>query len=753
MLRSFLGHPSSTNAFWRIRSTCRSFNCSAPRTTSVPPLVTPPTTQQTLPSLAQKIGRPSVRNQVLFVVLGSTIAFTYAATATNIETDEWLEKLTRGRGPRTWPHTVTSADMKNASDLVLAQELRQDLKSVGVFTEFLPGGTRNRIMRLWAQGAQSYLNVSEGKRLCWKICLLNIGIWLAWKSKRFQPFLSRNFVHDPLSGRSVTMLNSMFSPRLAVVLGVNLLFLDGFGELPFLSSTFLRTAVQGSSASFHLLQRQDRLPDGQLESTARYHFLAFFISAGLFAALTSHIIHLKILYPRLIKRLSLPSNLPATSPDTWASALRAQTPPKSRLRSFFQFFASPHPKEQLTPRVGGTGALYALIMLTALGFPSAEIALFYPPNYSLPVQWGAGGLILLDLLGIWRGWRFFDHFAHLGGAAFGAVYYVYVVLVSAGPKVPGMFFYISFLRPPPTSCSNAISITLQIANDLRTELFEGVQDIYYSWLSVATGTETKPVKLTTWRGQSSAYKEIPVPLPRSGANGAWRLVLGSSPTTSSGVRLDAEGALPFGVMSMPILLGKPQSNKGKAKLQDQIERVYSFGEDRNIRIIEQTSFDLDKASHLRAGTGIVSIVLGALRPDDHIIATDVESAMPLLEHNIGANDSRVQAAVLDWDSEAFPDCVRECEALDIIMTFKDLNKIHRMADVAYNTSSFGSLVQTLNRLVNSSSKRPRVIMGYKVRDESERALWAMVEAAGMLLTLVGRREGAGGMPVEIWESQ
>ncbi|KAJ7668342.1 hypothetical protein B0H17DRAFT_1248473, partial [Mycena rosella] len=401
MLRSF--HPSSTDAFSRIRFACRSFNRSAPRRNTAQPLSTPQ-------SLAQKIGRPSVRNQAIFAVLGGTVAFTYAAAWTNIETDEWLEKLTRGRGPRTWPHTVTSADMKNASDFALAQELRDGLKSVGSFTEVLPTAARNRIMRIWATGAQSYLNVSEGKRLCWKICLLNAGLWLAWKSRRLQPYMLRNFVHDPLSGRSVTMLTSMFSPRLGIVLALNLLFIDGFG----------------SSASFHLLQRQERMPGGELESTARYHFLAFFISAGLFAALTSHIIHLKILYPRLIARLSLPSSLPVTNPDTWASALRTQTPPTSRLRSFFQFFSpTPHPKTQLTPRVGGTGALYALITLTALGFPNAEIALFYPPNYSVPVQWGAGSLLLLDLFGIWRGWRFFDHFAHLGGAAFGAVYYVY----------------------------------------------------------------------------------------------------------------------------------------------------------------------------------------------------------------------------------------------------------------------------------------------------------------------------------------
>ncbi|KAJ6591611.1 hypothetical protein DFH09DRAFT_179651 [Mycena vulgaris] len=415
------------NAFPRIRIACRSFNWSAPPRSTTQPLLTPSSTLQPELSLARRIGRPSVRNQVIFTVLGTTIAFTYAAAGTNIETDEWLEKLTRGRAPRTWPHTVTSADMRNASDFALAQELRDTLKSVGSLTEGFPAAARNRIMRLWANGAQSYLNVSEGKRLCWKICLLNVGVWLAWKSRRLQPFMLRNFVHDPLSGRSITMLTTMFGSRLALVTALNLLFLDGFG----------------SSASFHLLQRQERMPDGQLESTARYHFLAFFISAGLFAALTSHIIHLKILYPRLISRLSLPSSLPTKNPDTWASALRAPTPPTSRLRSFFQLFSSsPHPNSQLTPRIGGTGALYALMALTALGFPNAEVALFYPPNYSVPVQWGVGSLLLLDIFGILRGWRYaltgactatllmfcprlFDHFAHLGGALFGSVYYVY----------------------------------------------------------------------------------------------------------------------------------------------------------------------------------------------------------------------------------------------------------------------------------------------------------------------------------------
>ncbi|KAJ7760518.1 putative methyltransferase-domain-containing protein [Mycena metata] len=334
-----------------------------------------------------------------------------------------------------------------------------------------------------------------------------------------------------------------------------------------------------------------------------------------------------------------------------------------------------------------------------------------------------------------------------------------------------MFYYLSFLRPPPASCSNTLSITPQIANDLRTELSEGIQDIYYSWLSMATGEETKPTKLTTWRGQSSAYKEIPVPLPRSSVHGAWRLVLRSSPLANKvHLNADAKGTLPFSVMSMPILLGKAQSSKVKAKLQDQIERVYSFGDDQRVVMTEQTSFDLDKkiwdsgiglsawlVSHpppflssseplrileLGAGIGLVSIVLGALRPADRIIATDVASAMPLLQHNITANTSSVEAAVLDWDDEEFPECVRECGAFDIII----------MADVTYNTASFPSLVRTLKNLVELSPKRPRVVLGYKERDAGERALWGMAEAAGIVFKSVGQVAGSGGALVEIWEA-
>jgi len=136
----------------------------------------------------------------------------------------------------------------------------------------------------------------------------------------------------------------------------------------------------------------------------------------------------------------------------------------------------------------------------------------------------------------------------------------------------------------------------------------------------------------------------------------------------------------------------------------------------------------------------VSMVLGALRPDDRVIATDVASAMPLLQQNINANRSPVKAGVLDWDDEEFPECVRQCEGFDVLI----------MADVTYNTASFPSLVRTLKTLVNLSTRPPQVVLGYKERDTAERALWNMLSEAGLDLKLLGTVAGHGGSPVEVW---
>jgi rhomboid-like protein len=152
----------------------------------------------------------------------------------------------------------------------------------------------------------------------------------------------------------------------------------------------------------------------------------------------SHVVNAKFRFPRILARLS---RVPA-----------ATAPP----RRFFPFRAAPAAEDaaatverssRILPSLGASGAIYASVTLTALAFPDAVVSLIFPPTHPIPIEWGVGGLVLLDVIGALRGWRcadsgspnarcgpdvfcsLFDHWAHLGGAAFGAFYYAY------GPRI------------------------------------------------------------------------------------------------------------------------------------------------------------------------------------------------------------------------------------------------------------------------------------------------------------------------------
>jgi rhomboid-like protein len=63
---------------------------------------------------------------------------------------------------------------------------------------------------LYIQIAQPIVDVDEGKRVAGGFAVLCVATWLMWKSPRLQPFMRKYFTHDPLSGRSITLLTSMF---------------------------------------------------------------------------------------------------------------------------------------------------------------------------------------------------------------------------------------------------------------------------------------------------------------------------------------------------------------------------------------------------------------------------------------------------------------------------------------------------------------------------------------------------------------
>ncbi|KEP54419.1 putative methyltransferase [Rhizoctonia solani 123E] len=269
--------------------------------------------------------------------------------------------------------------------------------------------------------------------------------------------------------------------------------------------------------------------------------------------------------------------------------------------------------------------------------------------------------------------------------------------------------------------------------------------------------------------------------------------------------------------------------------QEKIERFYLLPFNREtLRITEQTSFDLDKKiwdsgvavsswlaklltssdspgrsreliEHFRmrlqvirdrnralqivelgTGTGLVSLVLGALlaqrrssddRVEDsgpvmhaRILATDLSSALELIDHNKAANshlidgntsgfegaeetrrtcEIELHAAELDWDSP-IPSSVWPKDhssgaqyPFDIII----------MADVTYNTASFGALLDTVTGLLRGPSApglSAVVLLAYKSRDPAERTLWIDAQRRGIVFVLVDTVKGVQEPAVEIW---
>ncbi|KAF8587885.1 hypothetical protein K439DRAFT_1336887 [Ramaria rubella] len=332
-----------------------------------------------------------------------------------------------------------------------------------------------------------------------------------------------------------------------------------------------------------------------------------------------------------------------------------------------------------------------------------------------------------------------------------------------------MFFYLSFLRPLPYSSDTGshVSITPQIANDLRTSHLEEAVDIFYSWspsLSdcMSSSANTTAQKLTTWR-ISSMYKNIPIPLPSNAKpSQEWRLSLSCvNSSMSFAIDLGARnfGQRPFPVVSIPIRIeGKEGKTKTSGK-QEQIERLYSIppsldsGKQSTVLCIrEQTTFELDKkiwdsgvglsswltklllsiapapnllmqhlkflltpsGSHsitvieLGTGTGIVSICLSALignvRAD--IYATDLPMTFSPVASAIELIEHNIST-----NKPAYPSVNLQASVLDwddegLALPVRGNIDLIVLADVTYNSASFPSLVRTLANLLQSSKASP-----------------------------------------------
>ena len=198
--------------------------------------------------------------------------------------------------------------------------------------------------------------------------------------------MSRWFTHAPLERRllerCITPLTSMFSHKSFTHLACNMIGMTSFagGAGYYISSQNVQLGGQ---------YKHDRLEPQEL--SGKYQFLAFFITAGLFASLSS------TLHARFVQRKILQSASPSID------ALRVAN----------------------RPGLGASGAIYSVVVVSTLADPEHPISIIFLPFFSFAAKYGVMGLVGLDMYGLWAGWRVFGHATHLGGAAFGALYFYF----------------------------------------------------------------------------------------------------------------------------------------------------------------------------------------------------------------------------------------------------------------------------------------------------------------------------------------
>ncbi|KAG9004017.1 hypothetical protein FRB94_002726 [Tulasnella sp. JGI-2019a] len=325
-------------------------------------------------SFAHKFMRIRKFRPMLFC--GSFGLATYIVCSLKTETDTFaaatLLHQQTGRIP-------SSADMWMLRERAVFQKWSTNGAALSERLKQWPKLLAYHVGNIYVITVNSWLRAGEAKRTALKIVALNTLIFAAWKLPRLKPFMMSHFTHYALSGKSYTMLTSVFSHAT-------------FWHLAFNSIALVSFAPSAFRALFDM-KRAHAEETGIQEASPLYHFLAFYVAAGLFSSLASHLAH-AVRLQRFAPDL--------TKPGSAALAMK-------RLGA-------------IRPSLGASGALYAMVMGVALCFPNTGVNIMLIP-IDIPIGVAVTGTVILDIMGLLRGWRTFDHVAHLGGAAFGLLYF------------------------------------------------------------------------------------------------------------------------------------------------------------------------------------------------------------------------------------------------------------------------------------------------------------------------------------------
>lgn len=354
--------------------------------------------------------QPSVTRAVLFLFGFSALTFTGAAYYSLRETEHIASEVrgsrdvfahlssffssssssnsSSGSGSEVWGPGVTEKALMAAKQHETAQRLGLRMEYLVGWCQqlHLPQGVTEFVGRSYIILAEKYLDLSPAKQAVVPVVAVNSAVFLLWtiaSARRGKVggggglwhWMNRNFVHRPSSNRPFTMLTSVFSHQTA---------------LHFLLNNLALWSI-GGSALYYAKNHLDN-STGISEASLTPHFVTFFTSAGIFAATVSHIVS-----AMRFKRLS------SSSLHGLAFAMQRTLANQGSL--------------------GSSGAVYSALVMSAFAFPDAQLAIIFLPWVSVPIGMGVVGVVAMDVVGILRGWRMFDHWAHLGGAVFGCAYW------------------------------------------------------------------------------------------------------------------------------------------------------------------------------------------------------------------------------------------------------------------------------------------------------------------------------------------
>ena len=323
-----------------------------------------------------------VRSSFVYAGLIGALVFGGAVVLSQTESKS-LARITPGSHP-------SIRDLRTTREKV---EMSAAQQSVDRLRKYL----NKSLLQYYAQWRLAYLNASDGKKAAYMIAGVNIAVYCAWqvaslalKSPRMPnlyPFMRTWFLHAPLASqplrRAITPITSTFSHiSLMHVLFNNICMLSfATGAGLYLSSLNVQ-----SGGKFEHGYREPQ------ELSGKYHFLAFFITAGVFSALGSTL-HAQFLQKRVLR-----------SVGPTLDAFRRST----------------------IPGLGASGAVYSVVVVSVFADPNGEVGIILLSNLfpflNVEKKYGVTALVALDIVGLLAGWRTFGHAAHLGGAAFGAAY-------------------------------------------------------------------------------------------------------------------------------------------------------------------------------------------------------------------------------------------------------------------------------------------------------------------------------------------